>query len=291
MGLKVDEKPSWLRVRSYPTEGLAQTRELNRELKLHTVCDSAHCPNIGECWQTRSATYLILGERCTRHCGFCAVQPGKGGELDPEEPERLAQAILRSGLRYVVITSVTRDDLPDGGASVFADTVRAIRRVVPHCRVELLIPDLKGDPEAVRIVVSSRPDVLGHNLEVVRSLQTQVRDRHASYDGSLEVLALIKRLAPEMLTKSSLMLGLGETEPEIFQCLEDLRGAGVDILTLGQYLRPGPDQLPVRRYVTPEEFQRLRDVALGLDFRAVVAGPMVRSSYKAIEAYESAKGV
>lgn len=288
--MKVDEKPSWLRVRGYPTEGLAKTRALNRELHLHTVCDSAHCPNIGECWRTGSATYMIMGELCTRHCGFCAVQHGKGCALEPDEPERVAQAISRSGLRYVVITSVTRDDLPDGGASVFAETVRAIRRSVPHCRVELLIPDLNGDPEAVRTVVDARPDVLGHNLEVVRSLQTRVRDRHASYDGSLEVLALIKRLAPGMLTKSSLMLGLGETDRETCQCLKDLSDAGVDIITLGQYLRPGPDQLPVQRYLAPEEFQRFGDVALGMDFRAVVAGPLVRSSYKAIEAYESARG-
>jgi lipoic acid synthetase len=283
-------KPEWLRVRHTPTEGMAETRAMNRELSLRTVCDSAHCPNIGECWRTKSATYLIMGDHCTRHCRFCAVAHGTPDPLDPDEPRRVAEAVSRSGLEYVVITSVTRDDLPDGGASHFAGTISAIKARNPDCLVELLIPDLRGDRDALGTILESAPDVLGHNIEVVRRLQPLARDRLASYERSLELLHTAKQLRSEVVTKSSLMLGLGETEEEVQGCLQDLVRAKVDILTVGQYLRPSLDQLPVDRYPPPEEFASIGGRALGMGFKAVLSGPFVRSSYRAKEAYQLAKG-
>jgi lipoyl synthase len=288
--LPVETKPAWLKIRHMPTEGMEETRRMNRELGLHTVCDSAHCPNIGECWRTKSATYLIMGNNCTRDCHFCAVSHGPPNLLDPDEPRRVAEAVIRTGLEYVVITSVTRDDLLDGGASHFANTISAIREKSPGCLVELLIPDLRGDMKALQTILQATPDVLGHNIEVVRRLQPKARDRMASYDRSMALLHAAKMVRPEVLTKSSLMLGLGETEEEVHQCMQDLVHAKVDILTVGQYLRPSSDRLPVERYPPPEEFMSMGGRALGMGFKAVHSGPFVRSSYKAKEAYHMARG-
>jgi lipoic acid synthetase len=273
-----------------PTEGMAETRRMNRELGLHTVCDSAHCPNIGECWRTKSATYLIMGNNCTRDCHFCAVPHGPPDVLDPDEPRRVAEAVSRTGLEYVVITSVTRDDLLDGGASHFANTISAIREKSPGCLIELLIPDLRGDMKALQSILQAAPDVLGHNIEVVRRLQPIVRDRTASYERSLALLQAAKMVRPDVVTKSSLMLGLGETEEEVHQCMQDLVHAQVEILTVGQYLRPRSDRLPVERYPPPEEFRSIGERALSMGFKAVLSGPFVRSSYKAKEAYHMARG-
>lgn len=291
LGLTKGGKPPWLKMRYCPSENFVQTKEMNQRLGLRTVCDSAHCPNIGECWGERNSTYLIMGDVCTRACRFCAVTSGRPEvAIDISEPERVAEAVLRSGLRYVVVTAVTRDDLEDGGASVFASTVAAIRSKVPDCGIELLIPDLQGHIGALEAVVGSAPEVIGHNIEVVERLQGQVRDRRASYAISLRVLQEIKRHSPGQITKSSLMLGLGETEEEIMGCLRDLRAVKVDILTMGQYLRPTANQVSVVRYVHPGEFEHYRMQALTMGFKAVVAGPFVRSSYKAHEAYQIAKG-
>lgn len=286
----IEAKPEWLKIRYRATEGMAEIRRINRELNLHTVCDSAHCPNIGECWQNRCATYMILGDRCTRHCKFCSVRHGAPRGPDPGEPSRVAKAISLSGLNYVVITSVTRDDLVDGGAAIFKETLLEIRKENPGCRVELLIPDLGGDMSALQTILVGRPEVLGHNIEVVRSLQGMARDGKASYERSIKVLARSKEIDPSIFTKSSLMLGLGETDQEMVECLEDLRNADVDILTLGQYLRSGPDNLAVSKYYTNEEFAKMRQIALDMGFRSVMAGPFVRSSYKAKEAYDSLRG-
>ncbi|MDJ0274471.1 MAG: lipoyl synthase [Aigarchaeota archaeon] len=281
-------KPPWLKVRLPVGPTYERVRDVVRRYRLHTVCQSALCPNVGECWGSGTATFMILGDLCTRGCRFCAVTHGNPkGVIDHDEPERVAGAVAELGLSYVVITSVCRDDLPDGGASVFAETVRAIKRADPSILVETLIPDFGGDPEALELVVRSGPDVIGHNVETVRRLTPLVRDRRASFDRSLWVLRTVKELRPEVLTKSSLMLGLGETDEEVLEALRELRSVGVDIVTMGQYLRPldSPLYLPVVEYVTPERFSRLERMAYGLGFLYVASGPLVRSSYLAGEAY------
>jgi len=276
------EKPSWLRIRLPTGSRFDEVRGILARTKVRTVCDSSHCPNISECWACGNATFMILGEACTRSCRFCAVRQGEpAGEVDQDEPLRVARAVGQLGLRHAVITSVTRDDLPDGGAEMFGRTVGAIRSASPATTVELLIPDLKGDEGSLRTVVKAGPDVLGHNLEVVERLQSSVRDRAASYERSLGVLRTIRQIDPTMRTKTSLMLGLGETEQEVLGAFRDIRAAGVGILTLGQYLRPRGCQLAVERYVPPQEFEGLRQRALGLGFTHVMAGPLVRSSYHA----------
>lgn len=275
----VSEKPPWLRTKAIKASDL-DVRGAVGSCGLRTVCDSSRCPNLGECWGRGHATFMILGGRCTRSCRFCAVPSGSPFEVDPGEPERIAEAVGRLGLRHVVITSVTRDDLPDGGACIFADTVRQIRWNNPGTTVELLIPDLQGDRSALETVLESAPDVLGHNLETVRSLQW-IRDRRASYERSLGVLAMIKEIAPRTVTKSSLMLGLGEVRSEVLEAFEGLLESGVGLLTLGQYLPPQGSELPLRRYVSPEEFEELRAIARGMGFQGVRAGPLVRSSYDA----------
>jgi len=253
-----------------------------RELRLHTVCQEALCPNIGECWTHGTLTVMILGDICTRACKFCAVHTGNPkGLVDPEEPRRVAEAIARMGVRYVVLTSVDRDDLPDGGASHFAATIRAIKERAPGVLVEALTPDFQGDLKAVETVLAANPEVYAQNLETVRRLTPKVRDPRAGYEQTLKVLAHAKKVRPDILTKSSLMLGLGETEEEILEAMRDLRAAGVDILTLGQYLRPTPAHLPVARYVPPEDFKRYEAWGYELGFREVFAGPLVRSSYRA----------
>ncbi len=254
---------------------------LMRELDLHTVCEEARCPNVGECWNRGTATFMILGDVCTRACGFCAVKTGLPGRPpDPEEPRRVAEAVVRMGLRHAVITSVNRDDRPDGGASLFAAVIREIRARAPACAVEVLIPDFKGDWRALGIVIDARPDVLNHNTETVPRLYRHVRPG-ARFERSLELLRRSKEAG--VLTKSGIMVGLGEEWDEVLEAVRAIRGAGTDVLTVGQYLRPSLQHLPVLRYYTPDEFQRIKELALALGFRHVESGPLVRSSYHAEE--------
>ena len=274
------ERPPWLRVRVHATPEFEQVRRTLAEQKLNTVCYSASCPNLGECWARGNATFMIGGSRCTRRCGFCDVTTARPDDLDPEEPDRVARAVSELGLRFVVITCVARDDLEDGGAGQMAATVRAIRARCPGTGVEVLISDYQGDEAALRAVLDASPQVLNHNIETVERLQRRVRPV-AGYRRSLTVLRRAGELRPDIPTKSGLMAGLGERDEEIEATLRDLRGAGVTLLTLGQYLRPSADQLPVDRYLSPEEFGSWRQRALALGFRGVVAGPLVRSSYHA----------
>lgn len=279
-----DRKPEWLRVRPPSGESYGHLKGLLRGLDLHTVCEEAHCPNVGECWGGGTATIMLLGDVCTRGCRFCAVMSGNPrGLVDAEEPRKVAEAISQLGLTYVVLTSVDRDDLPDGGASQFAAAVREIKARDPAVLVEALIPDFQGDLEAVRTVVDAGPDVLDHNLETVRRLQSVARDRRAKYGQSLTVLRAAKARRRGLFTKSSLMLGLGETREEILEAMRDLRANDVDLLTLGQYLRPSEWHLPVQEYVLPETFDELRIAGEDLGFAYVAAGPLVRSSYRAGE--------
>lgn len=280
-------RPAWLKAPAPVGANYASLKDLVTRLKLHTVCESAACPNIGECWNHRTATFMILGNFCTRRCGFCAVQKGVPLEVDYDEPRRVAEACAALGLKYAVITSVNRDDRKDGGAELFAATIRAIRERIPACRVEVLVPDFQGSREAMAIVMEARPDVLNHNIETVPRLYRQVRIG-ARFERSLEMLACAKSLRPEIPTKSGLMVGLGETNEEVLATLEDLRRHEVDIVTIGQYLRPTPKHLPVLRHVTPAEFSEFREAGLRMGFAHVESGPLVRSSYHAHEAADQA---
>jgi lipoic acid synthetase len=279
------QRPPWMRVRADLGEGYRSTRRLMRTMDLHTVCEEAGCPNIYECWADRTATFMILGDRCTRACGFCLVDTRKPLPLDEREPSRVADAVAALGLKHAVVTSVARDDLPDGGASGFAETIRAIRRRVPGTTVEVLIPDCKGDGHALDTIFEARPDVLNHNLETVARLQRAVRP-NAGYARSLSVLARARDAG--LVTKSGVMLGLGETTEEVRAAIVDLRSVGVDILTLGQYLRPSRRHLPIVRWWHPDEFSSLGDDARQLGFAHVEAGPLVRSSYHARRAVDAA---
>ena len=282
MALRHPERPPWLKVR-FPAGGnYERLRDLMREQELHTVCEEARCPNIGDCWSRGTATFMILGDTCTRSCGFCAVKTGRPGTIDTGEPRRVALAVQRMGLRHAVITSVNRDELADGGASIFAETIRWTRRVSPETTIEVLIPDFKGDRAALATVLEAQPEILNHNTETVPRLYRVVRPQ-ARYEQSLEVLAAARELDPGTLTKSGLMVGLGETKDELLAVFQDLADSNVDILTVGQYLRPTPAHLPVERYWTPEEFAELKEAALALGFRHVESGPLVRSSYHAEE--------
>ena len=272
--------PPWLK-RPLPQPDMFFTGNLIRELRLETVCESAKCPNRTECWSQRTATFMILGNVCTRPCGFCSVPKGKTEALELDEPDRVAEAALRLGLKYVVITSVTRDDLPDGGADHFYRCVLAVRKAT-GATVEVLTPDFLGNQAAIRRVVDAAPEVFNHNTETVPRLYHRVR-RNACYQRTLDLLLQVKQTAPGMTTKSGLMLGLGETTEELLDVLADLRSVGCDMLTLGQYLQPSPAHLPVERYVPPDEFDRLGDLARGLGFKMVASGPFVRSSYHAGE--------
>jgi len=276
-------RPQWLRAPAPAGENYQDLKSLIDRLRLHTVCESAACPNVGECWNQRTATFMILGNVCTRRCGFCAVQKGAPLPVDYDEPARVAEAVSAMGLKFAVITSVNRDDREDGGAELFAMVIRAIRERIPGCGVEVLIPDFQGNPEAVRTVMEARPDVLNHNTETVPRLYRQVR-LGARYERSLEVLRYAKEVAPGTPAKSGLMLGLGERMDEVLGVMRDLRAHGVDILTLGQYLRPSPKHLPIVRYVTPEEFAELKQAGREMGFGHVESGPLVRSSYHASEA-------
>jgi len=281
-------RPDWLRVKFFGGARYQDLKRIMRTLDLHTVCESARCPNMGECWDHGTATFMILGDICTRACGFCAVPSGKpAGPPDEEEPLRVAEAVARMGLRYAVVTSVNRDDQADGGAHIFARTIEEIRRRVPGCKVEVLIPDFRGDWNALNVVLRTRPDVLNHNTETVPRLYRQVR-KGAVYQRSLELLRRAKQTHPDVPTKTGLMLGLGEEKDEVLLTLEDLAAQGTDILTLGQYLQPTRDHLPVVRYVHPEEFAEFKILGEAMGFKHVEAGPLVRSSYHAFEQTESA---
>ena len=280
-------KPSWLKVKAPGGPTYLGVQQMMRELKLHTVCEEAHCPNIGECWEHKAATFMILGDVCTRNCAYCAVAHGTPKALDPEEPRRLADAVARMGLRHVVITSVDRDDLPNGGAESFASCITEIRLRLPDSSVEVLIPDFKGNAEALRLVVQARPDILNHNLETIDRLYRIARPG-GRYPRALELLARAKAIAPDQLTKSGLMVGLGEDWDELLVAMRDLRAHDVDILTLGQYLRPSADHLPIARWYTPQEFAELKRLGMEMGFRHVESGPLVRSSYHAWEQAERA---
>ena len=275
-------RPDWLKVRVPSGPNYVELKTIMRDLDLHTVCEEARCPNIGECWEHRTATFMILGDVCTRACGFCAVTSGKPSGLDIHEPQRVARATQQMGLKHVVITSVNRDDLSDGGSIVFAATIRKVREANPGITIEVLIPDFEGVEDSLQNVLRAGPNILNHNIETVERLTRRVR-RKAQYPRSLAVLRRAKELAPDRLTKSGIMLGLGETSEEIAQTLADLRAARVDIVTIGQYLRPSAKHLQVERYYTPEEFAAWRDHGMALGFAHVESGPLVRSSYHAHE--------
>ena len=273
-------KPSWLKVRAPGGPQYLRLKGLMREWNLHSVCEEAHCPNIGECWEDLTATFMILGDVCTRNCGYCAVTHGRPQWEDREEPERVGRAVRELGLEHVVITSVNRDDLADGGAAHFAATVGAIRRHAPACRVELLIPDFQGQGEALDAVIAAGPDILNHNTETVPRLYRLAR-HGGRYERTLEIFRRSRRVAPGLLTKSGIILGLGEERDELMATMRDLREAGVSILTLGQYLRPSAQHLPVARYYHPDEFRELGEIGRALGFAHVESGPLVRSSYHA----------
>ncbi|MGE3510295.1 MAG: lipoyl synthase [Vicinamibacterales bacterium] len=277
-----EPKPEWLKVRAPGSPTYIRLKSLMRELRLNTVCEDARCPNIGECWNHGTATFMILGDVCTRACAYCAVAHGRPEPIDSEEPDRVASAIETLGLQYVVITSVDRDDVADGGASIFAETVRRTRARVPDCRIEVLIPDFKGDEAPLYAVLDAAPDVLNHNTETVPRLYRMARSG-GRYTRTLELLARARRYAPHIPTKTGIMVGLGEEREELVQTFADLRGVGCDILTLGQYLRPTPTHAPMARYYHPDEFRELKALALGMGFVHVESGPLVRSSYHAHE--------
>jgi lipoyl synthase len=279
-------KPQWLRAKAPVGDNFHNLKKLARGLGLHTVCESAQCPNIGECWNQKTATFMLLGDICTRRCGFCAVPKGRPEPIDWDEPRRVAEAVATLGLKHAVVTSVNRDDDNIGGAKIFAETIREIRELIPDCRVEVLIPDFQGLEEPLRIVLEARPDVLNHNTETVPRLYRSVRSG-ARYERTLALLENAKKFAPGAVTKSGVMVGLGESSEELVEVFRDLGTRGVDILTVGQYLRPSKDHLPIARFYEPEEFDYLKDQALRFGFRHVESGPLVRSSYHAHEQAES----
>lgn len=282
-----ERKPSWLKVRAPGGPNYIRLKHLLREQKLHTVCEEAHCPNVGECWEHGTATFMILGDVCTRNCGYCAVAHGRPPVTDLEEPRRVAEAARSMNLRHVVITSVDRDDLPDFGAGIFAETIRLVHQHVPTCSVEVLVPDFQGDEGAISAVLDARPEIYNHNTETVPRLYKKARPG-GRYRRVMSIFRLVKRLAPDIPTKTGIMLGLGETIEEVVAVMRDLRDVDVDILTLGQYLRPSMDHLPMDRYYTPDEFATLRTEGLALGFRHVESGPLVRSSYHAWEQVQAA---
>ncbi|MED4603906.1 lipoyl synthase [Paenibacillus validus] len=284
----IERKPEWLKIKLANGDSYKELKNMMRTKTLHTVCEEAKCPNIHECWANRTATFMILGDICTRACRFCAVKTGLPTELDLQEPERVAEAAEQMGLRHVVVTSVARDDLKDGGASIFAATIRALRARLPLSGVEVLIPDFQGDEEALRTVLEAKPNILNHNVETVERLSDKVRAK-AKYGRSLELLERSKRIAPDIPTKSSIMLGVGETWDEILRTMDDLRAINCDIMTIGQYLQPSPQHLPVTTYYTPEQFAELKAEGMKRGFSHVESGPLVRSSYHAHDQVKSAQ--
>ncbi|MCY7483434.1 lipoyl synthase [Paenibacillus alvei] len=281
------QKPDWIRIKLTTGENYSEIKDMMRSKTLHTVCEEARCPNIYECWANRTATFMILGDICTRACRFCAVNTGMPTELDLQEPERVAEAAERMGLRHCVVTSVARDDLKDGGASIFAETIRALRRRLPLCSVEVLIPDFMGNWDALKLVMDAKPDILNHNVETVERLSDRVRAK-AKYERTLELLKRAKEMQPNIPTKSSIMLGVGEEWDEILQTMDDLRAVDCNIMTIGQYLQPTKKHLYVEKYYTPEQFAELKNEGLKRGFSHVESGPLVRSSYHAHEQVQSA---
>ncbi|MFT9849008.1 lipoyl synthase [Aneurinibacillus sp. REN35] len=282
-----ERKPEWLKIKLNTGENFKELKRMMRGKTLHTVCEEARCPNIYECWANRTATFMILGDLCTRACRFCAVKTGLPTELDLAEPERVAEATEQMGLAHVVVTSVARDDLKDGGAMIFAETIKAIRKRTPMCSVEVLIPDFLGNWDALRLVMDAKPDILNHNIETVERLSDRVRSK-AKYDRTLALLAKSKEFQPRIPTKSSIMIGVGETTEEIIATMDDLRRVDVDILTIGQYLQPSPKHLAVQKFYHPDEFAVLKEEGIKRGFKHVESGPLVRSSYHAHEQVESA---
>jgi len=280
------KKPSWLKKRIPPLQDLQKVKTILDKGGLHTVCEEARCPNLGECFSQGTATFLILGEVCTRNCGFCAVKHGNPASPTEGEPNRIVKAVLEMGIRYAVITSVTRDDLPDGGASFFARTISAIREQDQGIKIEVLVPDFRGDLSSLETILRASPDVLNHNIETIARLYPQVRPQ-ADYKRSLDLLKKSKELYPHIHTKSGFMLGLGETQEEVLELLRDLRNTGCDFLTIGQYLQPRQDRLPVVRYVPPEEFDMYKRIGLEMGLKAVASGPFVRSSFHASQLFEN----
>ena len=273
----------------YNREAVEEVARLMKDLKLNTVCKEANCPNLGECYKKHTATFMVMGSACTRNCRFCNVSCAKPQPLDPDEPRHLAEVAKKLALRHVVVTQVTRDDLPDGGAAHMAAVVRAVHETCPGTTVEVLISDLKGSEDALRVVLDAKPEVLNHNVEMVSRLYHDVRPQ-ARYERSLKVLSDSKKFAPNILTKTGFMLGLGETDDEVYALMDDIRATGCDILTISQYLQPSPQHWALQRYVTPEEFARFKDVAMEKGFKFVASSPLVRSSYRAAEAFEAAEG-
>jgi lipoic acid synthetase len=286
-GALPDRKPPWLKVRAPGGPNYARLKQLMRELELHTVCEEAHCPNVGECWEHNAATFMILGDVCTRNCAYCAVAHGRPPKYDLEEPERVARAIAEMRLQHAVITSVDRDDLPDFGAYIFAETIRQIRAHLPQCSIEVLVPDFQGNEDSIRSVLEARPDIYNHNTETVPRLYKRARPG-GRYERVMKIFRFVKRTAPDIPTKTGIILGMGETIEEVVQTMRELRAVDVDILTLGQYLRPSSDHLPLDRFYTPEEFARLREIGTEMGYRHVEAGPLVRSSYHAWEQVQAA---
>jgi lipoyl synthase len=282
-----DHKPSWLKVRAPGGPNYLRLRQLMRDLDLHTVCEEAHCPNVGECWEHGTATFMILGDVCTRNCAYCAVAHGRPPSYDIEEPSRVAEAIGEMRLQHAVITSVDRDDLPDFGAYIFAETIRQIKQRLPECSVEVLVPDFQGNEDSIRTVLDAEPDIYNHNTETVPRLYKRCRPG-GRYERVMQIFRTAKRIAPHIPTKTGIILGMGETIEEVEIVMRDLRGVDVDILTLGQYLRPSDGHIPIDRYVTPDEFRHLRDVGMAMGFRHVESGPLVRSSYHAWEQVQAA---
>ncbi|TVY09419.1 lipoyl synthase [Paenibacillus cremeus] len=284
----IERKPDWLKIKLTTGDNYKELKNMMRGKTLHTVCEEAKCPNIHECWTNRTATFMILGDICTRACRFCAVNTGLPTELDLQEPERVAEAVEQMGLRHAVVTSVARDDLQDGGAMIFAETIRAVRRRNPFTGVEVLIPDFQGSEESLRVVLAAKPDILNHNVETVERMSDKVRAK-AKYGRSLELLERSKRIAPSIPTKSSIMLGVGEEWDEILQTMDDLRAVDCNIMTIGQYLQPSVNHLPVTKYYTPEQFAELKEEGQKRGFRHVESGPLVRSSYHAHDQVQSAQ--
>ena len=282
-----ERKPQWLKVKAPGSDNYMRLKHMMRELNLHTVCEEAHCPNIGECWEHGTATFMILGDVCTRNCAYCAVSHGRPPAYDIEEPSRVARAIAELNLRHAVITSVDRDDLPDFGSFIFAETIRQIHLRLPSCSIEVLVPDFQGDEDAIHAVLDARPDLYNHNTETVPRLYKKARPG-GRYERVLEIFRVAKRIAPDIPTKTGIILGLGETNEEVIEVMKDLRAVDVDILTLGQYLRPSNSHIALDRYVTPEEFRELYTVGMSLGFRHVESGPLVRSSYHAWEQVQAA---
>ncbi|WP_423802940.1 lipoyl synthase [Paenibacillus dendrobii] len=284
-----EPKPDWIRIKLTTGDNYQEIKSMMRSKTLHTVCEEARCPNIYECWANRTATFMILGDICTRACRFCAVNTGRPTELDLQEPERVAEAAENMGLNHCVVTSVARDDLSDGGAMIFAETVKAIRKRLPLCSVEVLIPDFMGNWDALKVVMDAKPDILNHNIETVERMSNRVRAK-AKYDRSLELLKRAKEMQPNIPTKSSIMLGVGEEYDEILQSMDDLRAVDCNIMTIGQYLQPSPQHLNVVKYYHPDEFAKLKEEGMQRGFSHVESGPLVRSSYHAHEQVKSAAG-